>query len=146
LLEEGETLPQGRRTIAAALSVVAGILMIVSGTQGPIGIYQFILQKLPEFVNNGLLLSIAKTAVLLLLGVSLLGGFVVITGGYLIFRGHNTTGKLAIGLGAGVGLPWLIFLIIALVSSPDASSVLAQHSFIGWAGVIFAFIARYIAG
>jgi hypothetical protein len=141
-----ETLLQNRNHVGAALAVVAGVLLIVSGTRGPIGTYEFILEKLPLFINSELLLSIARTGVLILVSISLLGGFAVIVGGHLIFKGHKTTGKLAIGLGAGVGIPWLIFILLALVTAPDASLVLAQHSSIGWVGIIVAFAARFIAG
>ena len=137
--------PQARNLITTTLSVLAGILLIISGTQGPIGIYEFILQKLPLIIKNELLLSIAGTIALVLISISLLGGFVVIAGGYLIHKGHGTTGKLAIGLGAGVGIPWLIIILLTLVTAQDTSSVLAQHSIIGWVGIITAFVARYIA-
>ena len=140
-----KTMPQARNLIAATLSVVAGILLIVSGTRGPIGIYEFILQKLPLVIKSELLLSIAGTIALVLISISLLGGFVVIAGGYLIHKGHGATGKLAIGLGAGVGIPWLILILLTLVTAQATSSVLAQHSIIGWVGIITAFVARYIA-
>jgi hypothetical protein len=140
-----ETLPQNRNRIAAGLAAIAGVLLIVSGTRGPIGTYEFVLEKLPLFINSELLLSIARTAVLILVSISLLGGFAVIIGGYLIFKGHKTTGKLVIGLGAGVGIPWLIFILLALVTAPDASLVLAQHSSIGWVGIIVAFAVRFLA-
>jgi hypothetical protein len=97
------------------------------------------------FINSELLLSIARAAVLILLSISLLGGFVVIAGGYLIFKDHGTTGKLAIGLGAGVVIPWLLVILYALISTQDVFSVLAQHSVIGWVGIIVAFAARFIA-
>jgi len=138
-------MPQARNLIAAVLSVVAGILLIISGTRGPIGIYEFILQKLPLVIKNELLLSIAGTIALVLMSISLLGGFVVIAAGYLIYRGHGTIGKLAISLGSGAGIPWLILILLALVAARDTSSVLAQHSIIGWIGIITALAARFIA-
>lgn len=138
-------MPQTRNLIAAMLSIVAGILLIISGTRGPIGIFEFILQKLPSVINSELLLSIAGTLALILMSISLLGGFVVIAGGCLIYRGRGTTGKLAIGLGSGAGIPWLIFILLALVTEQDTFSVLAQHSVIGWVGIITALAARFIA-
>jgi hypothetical protein len=138
-------MPERRNLAAAILAAVSGVLLIISGTQGPIGIYQFILQKLPTFINNELLLSIARTIALVLISISFVGGFVVIAGGYLIFKGHGTTGKLAIGLGAGAGIPWLILMLVTLITTQDASSVLAQHSIVGWVGIITAFAARFNA-
>jgi len=134
-----------RKIASAALSTVAGILLLVSGTPGPIGFYQFILEELPAFISSEPLLSIARTAILVLIGLSLLGGLVVILGGYLIFKGHGTAGKLAIGLGAGVGIPWLIFMLFAFATTQDASSFLAQHSVVGWIGIVIAFAARVAA-
>jgi hypothetical protein len=103
------------------------------------------LENPPLFINSKLLLSIARTAVLILLSISLLGEFVVIAGGYLIFKDYGTTGKLAIGLGAGVEIPCLIFILYALISTQDVFSVLAQHSVIVWIGIIIAFAARFIS-
>jgi hypothetical protein len=140
-----ETLPQSRNLVAFVLSVAAGILLIVSGTRGPIGIYELILQKLPTFINSAVLLSIVRAIALFLISISLLGGFVVIAGGYLIYKGHGTTGKLAIGLGAGAGIPWLILILLTLVTAHDTSSILAQHSIVGWIGIITALAARFIA-
>lgn len=138
-------MPNNRNLIAFALSLVAGVLLIVSGTRGPIGIYELILQKLPMLIKNNLVLWVAGAIALVLISISLLGGFMVMAGGYLIYKRHSTTGKLAIGLGAGVGIPWLILILITLVTSQDTSSVLAQHSIIGWVGIITALAARFIA-
>jgi hypothetical protein len=138
-------MPQNRNLIAFALSVIAGALLIISGTRGPIGIYELILQELPKFIKSELLLSTAGTVALILISISLLGGFVVIAGGYLIYKGHGTTGKLAVGLGAGVGIPWLILILLTLVTTQDPSSVLTQHSIVGWMGIITALAARFIA-
>lgn len=136
---------QTRNLIAAVLAIIAGSLLVVSGTRGPIGIYQFILQKLSSIVNNELLLSIVGATALALIIISLLGGFIVILAGYLIGRGHGTTGKLLIGLGAGAGIPWLILMFVTLVTAQDTSSILAQHSIMGWMGIIAALAARFLA-
>jgi hypothetical protein len=138
-------MPETRNLVAALLASVAGVLLIVSGTQGPIGIYQFIIQELPIFINNETIISIARIIALVLISISLLGGFVVIAGSYLIYRGHGTTGKLAIGLGAGAGIPWLILILVTLVTTQDTSSILAQHSIVGWTGIIMALAARFMA-
>jgi hypothetical protein len=138
-------MPQSRNLVAAALSVVAGMLLIISGTHGPIGTYEFILQKLPTLINDELILSIAGTIALVLITISLLGGFIVIAGAYLIYKDHARTGKLAIGLGTGAGIPWLILILLTLVTAKDTSTVLAQYSTIGWIGIITALAARFTA-
>jgi hypothetical protein len=134
-----------RNGVAAALSVVAGILFLVSGTHGPVGSYEFILENLPSLINDEFVLSAVRTAALVLISISLLGGFVLLFGGYLICKGHGRTGKLAIGLGTGAGIPWLVLTLVTLVTTGSASSVLAQYSTLGWIGFLMALAARFVA-
>ncbi len=133
-----------RNLVSFAVSIVAGSLLIVSGTRGPIGIYQLVLQQLPSFTNNAALLEVAALVLLYLIIMSSLGGFVVILGGYLIFRNHISTGRLTIGLGAGVGIPWLLFMLLTVAVTQDYMSVIAQHSLVGWTGIILSLIGRYV--
>ncbi len=137
-------MPSNRSIFAFLLSIPAGILLIVSGTQGPIGIYEFVLQQMPLLIKNELLLSIANATALILITISLAGGFAVLVGGCLIYRNHMTSGKLTIGLGAGVGIPWLVLLLLTIITTGEVSAILAQHSIVGWAGIILALIARTI--
>lgn len=134
-----------RNLIAATLSVLAGLRLIVSGTSGPIGIYVTILKKLPLFINDTFILSVTAIIALFLIVLSSLGGFTVILGGYLVFKRHVTTGKLLIGLGAGVGIPWLLFMLFTVMATQELSSIIAQHSATDWIGIIVSFIARSIA-
>jgi hypothetical protein len=133
-----------RNSIAFVVSILAGFFLIVSGTRGPIGIYELILPQLPLFTGNALILTVAALVLLFLIIMSSLGGFVVIIGGYLIHRNHVLTGKLTIGLGAGVGIPWLLFILLTVAVTQDFTSVIAQHSLVGWTGIILSFIARYM--
>jgi hypothetical protein len=48
-------------------------------------------------------------------------------------------------LGAGVGIPWLIMLAVSLITTGQVAAVIAQHSSLGWIGVILAFAVRIIA-
>jgi hypothetical protein len=138
-------MPNKRRFMTFALSIVAGVLLVISGTSGPISIYQLIIQKLPTLINDSLFLSIAILITLALLTLALLGGFTVAAGGYLILKNHVSTGKFAIGLGSGAGIPWLILILYTLIISHNSLSVLAQHSILGWIGIITAFAARFTA-
>ncbi len=134
-----------RRLTAFLLAAFAGILLVFSGTRGPTGIYQFILQQLPNFITDQFLLSIANTAALIFITISLVGGFIVLLGGFLIYINHVTVGKIVIGLGAGAGIPWLIMMLATLATNGDISTILTQHSIIGWIGIILAFAARIVA-
>ena len=138
-------MPSKRNLVAATLSFLAGLVLIVSGTSGPIGIYLIILDKLPLFINDTLILSVTAFVALFLIVLSSLGGFTVMIGGYLVYKNHITTGKLLIGLGAGVGIPWLIFMLFTVMATQELSSVITQHSLAGWIGIIASFVARLIA-
>ncbi len=136
---------RARNVTAATLSAAAGGLYIVSGTHGPVVTYEFILQNLPRLVNDEFILSTARTVAFVLIGVSFLGGFVLLLGAYLIYKGHGRSGKLAIGLGTGAGIPWLILTLVTLVVTGNEMNVLAQYSTLGWVGFFMAFAARFIA-
>jgi hypothetical protein len=135
----------GRRWVAVVLSAVAGVLLLVSGIRGPVGTYELVREQLPLFIQNLQVLQVANTVALVLIAISLAGGLSVLAGAFLIYRNHVGTGKLLIGLGAGVGIPWLIMLAITLITTQQVAAVIAQHSSIGWIGVILAFAARTIA-
>lgn len=131
--------------LAFVLSVLGGVLLIVSGTRGPIGIFLVILEQLPLFIKDALIQTIAAVVALFLIILSSLGGFTVILGGYLVYKNHVGTGKLLIGLGAGVGIPWLLFMLFTVAMTQQVTAVTAQHNILGWVGIILAFIARNIA-
>ena len=141
----GLVMGDGRRWVAVALAAVAGVLLLVSGVRGPVGTYEFLREQLPLFIENSQVLQVVNVAALILIAVSLGGGLSVLAGAFLIYRNHVGTGKVFIGLGAGVGIPWLIMLAVALVTSGEVAAVVAQYSSLGWAGVILAFAARIIA-
>jgi hypothetical protein len=127
------------------LAAVAGALLLISGIRGPTGTYELVREQLPIFIQNQQLLQVADAIALILIVISLAGGLSVLAGAFLIYKNHVGTGKLLIGLGAGVGIPWLIMLAISLVPTGQVAAVIAQHSSIGWIGVILAFVARSIA-
>jgi len=134
-----------RRWFAVVLSAVAGVLLLLSGIRGPAGTYELVLEQLPLFIQNQQVLQVANTVALILIAISLAGGVSVLAGAFLIYKNHVGTGKLLIGLGVGGGIPWLILLAISLITSGQVAAVIAQHSSIGWIGVILAFAARTIA-
>jgi hypothetical protein len=133
------------RQLAFVISIIGGILLIVSGTQGPIGIFLIILEKINLLTQDQLILNVAGAVGLFLVILSSLGGFTVILGGYMINKSHKGTGKMLIGLGAGVGIPWLLFIIFTIAVTQEVTTVIAQHSIEGWTGIILSFIARSLA-
>jgi hypothetical protein len=138
-------MPNTKRTVAFVLAVIAGGCLLASGIHGPTGTYQLIIDQLPNFIQNQQVLQIANTVALILIATSLAGGLAVIAGGIIVLLNHVSIGRLLIGLGAGVGIPWLIMLAITLISTQQVAAVVAEYSTIGWAGIILAFVARTVA-
>jgi len=134
-----------RNLVAVVLAIVAGALLIVSGNRGTTGIYRIILDKLTLVTQDPLILSAASIVALILVAFTAVGGFLVLLGGYLIYKNHVGTGKLLIGLGGGVGIPWLLLMIVLSAFIGGVTSIIAEHSAVGWAGVILAVVARAIA-
>jgi hypothetical protein len=138
-------MPNSRQWIAIALAAIAGILLLTSGIRGPTETYQLLQQELPKVTQNQQVLQIVNIIAAILIAISLAGGVSVLAGAFLIYKNHVSTAKLLIGLGAGVGIPWLIVLAISLITTGQVSALVAQHSSLGWIGVILAFAARTIA-
>ena len=138
-------MPNTRRLATFIIAVVAGVLLLASGTHGPTGTYQAIKDLLPQFTQNQQILQIANAVTLILITVSLLGGVAVIAGGVLILVNRVGTGKFVISLGTGIGIPWLILLAITLITTQQVASIIAEYSALGWSGIILAFAARLIA-
>jgi hypothetical protein len=138
-------MPSSRQWTAIVFAAIAGILLLVSGIRGPTGTYQLLQQELPKVTQNQQVLQIANIIATIFIAIALAGGVSVLAGAILIYKNHVRTAKLLIGLGAGVGIPWLIMLAISLITTGQLATVIAQHSSLGWIGVILAFAARTIA-
>ena len=124
------------------ISVVSGILLVVSGTQGSAGIYGSLIQALASGIEDPIILTVLKIILLLLFLLASLGGFSVIIGGYLIYRLKVRLGRFIIGIGTGIGIPGLLFSILISATSGTISEMVAQYSIIGWAGILLSIIAR----
>ena len=130
---------------AVILSIVSGILLIISGTHGSMRVYGIILSMLASFIVDTLALSILGVISLILTFLASLGGFSVILGGYFIDKSQVRVGKFIIGVGAGMGIPSLLLTLFTLIAKQDFSMVIAQHGIIGWTGIALSIIARTIA-
>ena len=69
-----------RRWVATVLSIVAGVLLLVSGIRGPVGTYELVQEQLPLFIENQQVLQVANTVALVLIAISLAGGLSVLAG------------------------------------------------------------------
>jgi hypothetical protein len=138
-------LPRSRNILSFSLSIASGLLLLLKGIGGPTETFLWLLYFLDSIITDETMLSIVTVSLLALVIVSMMGGLSVLAGGFFIIKDHVFTGKLLISLGAGVGVLWLIFLLFALITSRDLSSIIAQYSATGWVGVLLAFLARLIA-
>ena len=135
-----------KRNLAAFLiSVPAGLLLLIKGIQGPTTFYFLILNYVTDLLTVGVVKSILVFGLLFLIVLSSLGGLTVITGGFLIWKDHVSTGKFLIGIGAGMSIFLILFMLITLATSGDLYSVVAQYGILGWLGILLAFLARSIA-
>ena len=134
-----------RNQVAVVLSIVAGVLLIVSGSHGTTGTYGIILDQLNLVTQDPLILSVVSIVARILTVFTAVGGFLVLVGGYRLYQNHGSTGKLLISLGGGVGIPWLLLLIFLSRFFGGIMFSIAEHSVIGWTGVILAVIARTVA-
>ena len=113
-----------RNFLSFAISVPAGILLLLKGITGPTETYAWLLNYLSNgIITDKLVQTIITTTLLVLIFISSLGGIAVISGGFLVWKNHVSIGKLLISLGAGVGFFWVIFLLFALVSTARACSL-----------------------
>ncbi|WXG44076.1 MAG: hypothetical protein WED04_08595 [Promethearchaeati archaeon SRVP18_Atabeyarchaeia-1] len=136
------------RRIAFLLALIGGACLILAGVSGGVWIYAqafaAIVLVYPELAGIlGLILPI-------LTAIASLGGIAVIIGGVLILGVRLTTGKFLIMMGAGVGI---LGIFIGLASGlaqgwglvQSAQAVFATYQVIGWIGILFAILARFMA-
>jgi hypothetical protein len=140
------SLPFKRRRIAAfVIATLAGILLLLTGLQGPVFLYQAIENLLPKLTQNQQILQIANVIAAVFISIALAGGLAVIAGGIIVLFNHVTVGKFVIAVGTGVGIVWLILLMVTLLTTLQISTIFERYTPFGWAGLILAFIARIVA-
>jgi len=125
--------------------MVAGFLLVISGEQGPNGTYRLIIENLTLAFKNQLVVQLIQILGLIFVAISLLGGFAVILGGYLILKNKTLSGKVLIAVGTGFGIVSIILLLLSLYQTQDLISIITRHTLIEWVGIILSFVARFIA-
>ncbi len=129
------------------LSVVAGILLMVSGVPSSVGF----LGKVIEFISERMGGLVAETLSIVLWVFSFLasfGGILVIMGGILTYRNRLTIGKLLIGIGSGSGFIGLLFMMASALLHGwfyMVSLILTMVQSLGWIGVFLSIAARMTA-
>jgi len=133
-----------KNTLPFFVSIISGILLLISGTQGyysGIGVYGALISAIVQSFEDTLILSIVEFISRIPIFLASIGGFSVIIGGFLLYKSRVRIGKFMIGIGAGMGIPELILALAALIASRDLS-LLLQYQTTGWAGISLSLIAR----
>lgn len=137
-ITEGEIVAS-RNSQAMGLAIVAGILLLISGVSG-----LATWETIRDFVNTNIIENeIIHIVFVILIFIASLGGISVIIGGYLIGKNKVKTGKLIIGLGAGLGLIGL--LVSLVISIVEGSFTISSLTSIGAMGLILSIAARMLA-
>ena len=124
---------------AMGIAIVSGILLFISGISGLAA-----WEEIKEFVTENIADEYAIQIIFaILIFIASLGGIAVIAGGVLIGKNRVRTGKLAIALGAGLGLIGLIVSIV--IAYTENSLTVGEFFSVGVIGLILSIIARSIA-
>ncbi len=133
-----------RNSLAGALAIFSGVLLVATGWVGGPGLLGTLLAFVSKFFQNeiGLVMRL-MLGILSFLGS--LGGIVVIIGGLLILKSRITSGRFFIWIGSGVTIfGLLVTLVLSLLGGWNRAVELVlsfTHS-IGWIGAILSMIAR----
>lgn len=124
---------------AMYVAIVAGILLLLSGTSG-LATWELV----KEFVTNNITDNAAVQIIFaILIFIASLGGLAVIVGGILIGKENLGTGKFLITLGAGMGIIGLIVSIY--IAYVQGSLTIGSFFTVGFTGLLLSIIARSMA-
>jgi hypothetical protein len=131
---------------AGVLAIVGGAMLVIGGFSGT---GASTLGSVKGMVEKWMPANDMKDNVILVLTImifmALLGGFSVIIGGYLMWKGMDMAGKILVWLGTGVGLMSLVISgIIAYATGKWDMFVASNMTFIG-IGLVLSIVARRIA-
>jgi len=132
--------------IAGALAVVGGVMLVFGGFAGTT---QSVLANARGAVDNWFPDNDQKGTILTVLTImiylAMLGGFAVILGGLLMWKGFDIAGKILVWLGTGVGIMSLIVsAIIAYATGKWDAFVTSNMTLVG-IGLVLSLVARRLA-
>jgi len=100
-------------------------MLIVSGAAGDVGFLDTIAEIVASIPELQPFLETLEILRITLGGLASLGGNIVIVGGFLLTIDKVTTGKILIGLGAGMGVFGLIIQIGTLIYTTGLGAALS---------------------
>jgi hypothetical protein len=126
-----------KRIISFILSIISGIFLILSGTNGVSFLTTF-----SEFILRYFNIQVIKIIFTLLIIIASFGGIAVILGGFLIYKKKIRVGRFIIAIGTGAGLVSLLlnFLILIITKGIPINWFLSFSTL----GIIFSVLARRI--
>ncbi|MFX1563278.1 MAG: hypothetical protein ACFFDP_08215, partial [Promethearchaeota archaeon] len=93
-----------KNKVGIIIALISGIILILGGVASGVGIYALIPWIASVLGFPPEIIAIINLAILVLDFIAGLGGIAVIIGALLVAKERIGTGKLLIGLGAGMGL------------------------------------------
>jgi hypothetical protein len=124
--------------LAFYFALIAGTLLLISGTSGVAGIL-FLEQLVLGFIDS----VVVRYAFLFLLVIASLGGLSVYFGGYLILKGRVRIGRIVIMVGSGAGILSLVINGYLIFVNRQASMAWFMSS--ATLGFIFAVAAQVVS-
>jgi hypothetical protein len=132
--------------IAGALAVVGGIMLVLGGFAGTTAsTLTNVRGAVDQWMPGNETKDNVITALTIMIYIALLGGFAVIIGGYLMWKGFDLAGKICVWLGTGVGvLSLVVSAVVAYASGGWDAFVTSNLTFVG-IGLVLSIIARKLA-
>ena len=121
------------------MAAVAGFLLLVSGYTGVRSVDRFF-TLLEELLGSRPFLIVLAY---FFIGVASLGGFVVIFGGYLIWKDRVRLGKVLILIGSGAGFFTLLLFVLVNLHREEFSLLASVLPAI--LGVALGIVARFLS-
>ena len=132
---------------AAGIAVLAGAFLIIANASGSAGILglaiEFVIVRVGGDVSNFL-----SQVLDILNDIGSFGGVSVIGGGILIYAERRTIGRFVIGLGAGMGVFGLLFIMGSSLLQGftyTVSLLIVMSQSLAWIGVILSIVAALMA-
>jgi hypothetical protein len=134
-----------KNSLSVVLALIGGFLLVQASWVGSVGFIVDIAYFAQNYFSP-LMADTVELVLTILLYIASLGGVAVIIGGVLIGLSRIRIGKFVIGLGAGVGLIGLIFMLVevfmigGVLGFTQILTYISQS--IAWIGVIMSIVAR----
>jgi len=132
--------------IAGALAVIGGVMLVFGGFAGTA---QSVLENVKGAVQKWMPDNGSRDNVILALTImiylALLGGFAVILGGLLMWKGFDLFGKVLVWLGTGIGVISLIVAAMIAVATGRWDSFVTSNMTLIGIGLVISIIARWLA-